>query len=228
MKKKSKEGEKQKKAIQDQGHVKTIKKYDYNDEDSPLISKQKEIFNELADKRLNEITELDKKVNLDDLVYRYKGKSPDEKFDKYDNALGLINKIQNGEIKLAEAKNNQIIFKSHFGEIKKGNNKKRSKEQKDALYNIEMLYKAGNEAINLFDDYSSMMSQAKNKATKQTELKILTPKQLLQRLSIALSQVKVGNNSENLSNEIRQIVYSLYQSKKITKKVYNNIIKSIQ
>ena len=91
-----------------------------------------------------------------------------------------------------------------------------------------MLYKAGNEAINLFDDYSSMMSQAKNKATKRTELKILTHKQLLQRLSIALSQVKVGNNSENLSNEIRQIVYSLYQSKKITKKVYNNIIKSIQ
>ena len=91
-----------------------------------------------------------------------------------------------------------------------------------------MIYKAGNEAINLFDDYSSMMSQAKNKATKQKELKILTPKQLLQRLSIALSQVKADNNSENFLNEIRQIVYSLYQSKKITKKVYNNIIKSIQ
>ena len=55
------EGEKQIKATKDQGHVKTIKKYDYDDEDSPLISKQKEIFNELADKRLNEITELDKK-----------------------------------------------------------------------------------------------------------------------------------------------------------------------
>ena len=73
-----------------------------------------------------------------------------------------------------------------------------------------------------------MMPQTKNKATKRTELKMLTPKQLLQRLSIALSQVKASNNSENLLNEIRQIVYSLYQSKKITKKVYNNIIKSIQ
>ena len=48
------------------------------------------------------------------------------------------------------------------------------------------------------------------------------------RLPIALAQVKVGNNSENLLNEIGQIVYSLYQSKEITKKVYNNIIKSIQ
>ena len=55
------QGEKQIKAIQNQGQVKTIKKYTYDDEDSPLISKQKEIFNKLADKRLNEITELDKK-----------------------------------------------------------------------------------------------------------------------------------------------------------------------
>ena len=62
--------EKQIKAIQNQGQVKTIKKYTYDDEDSPLISKQKEIFHELADKRLNEITELYKKVNLDDIVYR--------------------------------------------------------------------------------------------------------------------------------------------------------------
>ena len=51
---------------------------------------------------------------------------------------------------------------------------------------------------------------------------------MLQRLPIALAQVKVGNNSENLLNEIRQIVYSLYQSKQIGKKVYSNIIESIQ
>ena len=51
---------------------------------------------------------------------------------------------------------------------------------------------------------------------------------MLQKLPIALAQLKAGNNSENLLNEIRQIVYSLYQSKAITKKLYNNIIKSIQ
>ena len=60
-----------------------------------------------------------------------------------------------------------------------------------------------------------------------SKLKILAPKQMLQRLPIALAQVKAGNNSESLLNEIRQIVYSLYQSKQITKTVYNNIIKSI-
>ena len=66
------------------------------------------------------------------------------------------------------------------------------------------------------------------KQKQEIGLGILTPKQVFQRLPIALAQVKAGNNSENLLNEIRQIVYSLYQSKEITKKVYNNIIKSIQ
>ena len=91
-----------------------------------------------------------------------------------------------------------------------------------------MLYKARNEAIKFYDDYSLMMSEAKVKATQGMRLKILSPKQILQRLPIALAQVKARNNSENLLNEIRQIVYSLYQSKQIAKKVYNNIIESIQ
>ena len=59
-------------------------------------------------------------------------------------------------------------------------------------------------------------------------LKILTPNQMFKRLPIALAQVKAGNNSESLLNEIRQIVYSLYRSKEITKNVYNNIINSIK
>ena len=50
---------------------------------------------------------------------------------------------------------------------------------------------------------------------------------MLQRLPIALAQVTAGNNSENLLDEIRQIIYSLYQSREITKKVYNNLMKSL-
>ena len=53
----------------------------------------------------DDITELDEKVNRVDLIYRYKGKTPDEKINTYDNALDLIDKIKNGEIKLAETKN---------------------------------------------------------------------------------------------------------------------------
>ena len=73
-----------------------------------------------------------------------------------------------------------------------------------------------------------MILDAIYKATNGTELKILTSKQMLQRLPIALAQVKAGNTSQGLLNKIRQIVYSLYQSKQITKKVYNNVIKPIQ
>ena len=60
------------------------------------------------------------------------------------------------------------------------------------------------------------------------QLKILTPKHMLQRLPIALAQVKAGNTFENLLNEIRQIIYSLYRQKETTKKVYNNIMKPIK
>ena len=70
--------------------------------------------------------------------------------------------------------------------------------------------------------------KAKQNKTTGTGLKILTPKQMLQRLPIALAELKAGNNSEYLLNEIRQSIYFLYQSKEITKKVCNNIIKSIQ
>ena len=67
-----------------------------------------------------------------------------------------------------------------------------------------------------------------NKKQKGKGTKILTPKQMLQRLPIALPQVKAGNTSKNLSNEIRQIIYYLYREKEVTKKVYNNIMNSIK
>ena len=63
-----------------------------------------------------------------------------------------------------------------------------------------------------------------NNKQKDKALKMLTSKQMFQRLLIALAKVKAGNTSENSLNGIRKIVYSLYQSKEITKKVYNNIL----
>ena len=92
--------------------------------DTALISKQKEIFNKLLDERIEKITDLDKKVNSDNLIYRYKGSTADAKFDKFNNAFG---KIRDGETNLTDVKNNQEKFKSYLGEIKKGNKKHRSK-----------------------------------------------------------------------------------------------------
>ena len=85
----------------------------------------------------------------------------------------------------------------------------------------------------VLDAFESKIFSIKSKGAgilnpNHSKLEILTPKQMLQRLPVALAQAKAGNNSESLLNENRQIVYSLYQSKQITKKVYNNIIKLIQ
>ena len=83
------------------------------------------------------------------------------------------------------------------------------------INNFEKFYLSRKEVINCFRNYIKMLSDANYDARKA----LLLP--------IAPAQVKAGNNSESLLNEIREIVYSLYQSKQITKKVYNNIIKSI-
>ena len=58
-------------------------------------------------------------------------------------------------------------------------------------------------------------------------LKILTPRQMLTRLPISLAQLKAGNNSEKLKNEIRQLLYSLYRSQKLTKKFYKSLVEMI-
>ena len=208
---------KQIKAVQDPGHVKTIKKYDYDDH-YPLLSKQKEIFNELIDKRIKEMTELNEKVNRDNLIYRYKGNTAIINSDQFDHAFSLFDKIRNGKISLTNAKNDQEKFRSNLSEIKRGNKKHKSYELKNTMYKISILNRARNKVIKFFDDYSSMVSEAKLKATKGTGLKILTPKQLLQRLPIALGQVKAGNNSENLLNEIRQLFIFCINQKKSLKK----------
>ena len=73
--------------------------------------------------------------------------------------------------------------------------------------------------IDFFNDYSLLLSETKYKTKYGRGLKTLIPKQMLQRLPIALTQVKAGNVSENLLNEIIQIIYSLYVTKETTKNV---------
>ena len=127
---------------------------------------------------------------------------------------------------LEEAKDYQKDYLDYLKNIRKGN---KNVKQREILANLNMLYNVREEAIKFLEYYGSMILEAK-RLTREQEgigLKILTPNQMLKRLPIALTQVKAGNNSESLLNEIRPIVYSLYRSKEITKKVYNNIINSI-
>ena len=107
------------------------------------------MFNELVDKRLEKITDLDKKkVNINDLICRCKGNTPDLNFDEFDNDFPLIDKIRDGKISLTDVKNNQEKFKSYLGEIKKGNNKIKSKEQKNVAYILKCFIKQEMKLLN--------------------------------------------------------------------------------
>ena len=114
-------------------------------------------------------------------------------------------------MKLEEAKKLQNVFKSNLNEISKGRYK--SEEQESAVKNIKLPYDSQEAVIKWFNDCSSIISEIKYVTKHGEDLKILTPKQILQRLPMALAQLKGGNTSENLHNKIRQIIYSLHRAK---------------
>ena len=142
----------------------------------------------------------------------------------------LFNAMENNQIKFSEVKNKQNDFLNKLSNIKNGKKKKILNKKKwlIILKNLTILEKKLIIFLEAILKCYLMLITMLKKETKGKGLKILTPKQMLQRLPIALAQVKAGNNSESLLNEIRKIVYSLYQSNQINKKVCNSIIKSIQ
>ena len=157
------------------------------------------------------MSELYDSVDYNNLKFYYVGNTKDVSFYEYKDSKELFNAIKNNQIKFSEVKNKQNEFLNKLSNIKIG---KKTIKQKETINNLEKFYNSREEVINFFRDYIEMLSDAnydsKQNETKGKGLKILTPKQMLQRLPIALAQVKAGNNSESLLNEIRQIVYSLY------------------
>ena len=125
---------------------------------------------------------------------------------------------------LEDAEKEQIEFRKDLGRIKQGDPKDKSPEQKKTINNIKNYYNSREKVVKMFNDYAKNMSKNIYESKQGTGLKILTPKQMFQRLRIALAQIKAENNSEGLLNEIRQIVNFLYQSEEITKNVYNESI----
>ena len=221
------QGNKQVKAIQDKQIVNINNKNDYKDDynDKLLLLKEREIFKDIYNKRLDRIEELNNKIDYNNLKYSVYSKEDLLDFSKLLDPLTLLDKIKKGEIALETAKYYQKALLKNIKPIRKGN---KNAEQKKILANINMFYNSRNSAIKFIEDYGSMILEAKRLAKDEQEgkgLKILTPNQMLKRLPIALAQVKAGNNSESLLSES---VYSLYRSKDITKKVYNNIINSIK
>ena len=130
---------------------------------------------------------------------------------------------------------NLLSYINDFIRKTKPRNPEKRKLRSDVLDSVSSLVKGREVVLKAFQKgiFHKLKESQKGKGANEMSrvnaserLKISTPNQMLKRLSIALAQVKAGNNSESLLNEIRQIVYSLYRSKEITKKVYNNIINS--
>ena len=221
------QGKKQVKAIQDNKKLVKINKDD-DYKDKPLLSREREIFKDIYNKKLDKIEELDNKIDYYDLNYVVVGTGDKYSFDDLDDPLTLLNNIKKDEISMEKAMEQQYNFRKYLNLIRIGN---KNDNQKRTLANINLFYNARDNAIQFIHDYGRMILEAREQALIEQYgkgLKILTPNQMLKRLPIALAQVKAGNNSESLLNEIGQIVYSLYRSKEITKKVYNNIINSIK
>ena len=218
------QGKKQIKAIQD-NKQQLISDNDYKDK--LLISKEREIFKDIYNKRLDKLKQLNNKIDYDNLKYVVERSGDEYNFNKVKGPMTFLDDIKKGKISLEETKEKQKDYYNYLNTIRRGN---KSANQKRTLANINIHYNARNSAIKFIADYSSMILEAKKLARKQegTGLKILTSNQMFKRSPIALAQIKAGNNSESLLNEIRQIVYYLHRSKKITKMLYNNIINSIK
>ena len=122
------------------------------------------------------------------------------------NTLFMVNEIFTGEIERVGVNNegNLEVFKE-----KSDKEKQESNEQLDTTDITEL---------------ESEESALEGRNQQGQRLKILTRDQMLSRLPITLAQLKAGNNSEKLKNEIRQLLYSLYRSKKLIKQLYKSLV----
>ena len=183
---------------------------------------------------------MENKIIRDYLIY----KTYD--FQRFKTIRSFGREIYNNHISLDDALEQQIRLKDNADIFRKTAKPKESvkKERKGlTLKNAIILLTRRQKVLNAFESrifirgkqgkgIKSISDRVANlsdrKVSDHKQLKVLTPKQMLQRLPIALAQVKAGNAFENLLNEIRQIMYYLYREKQITNEVYNNIMNSIK
>ena len=157
------QGEKQIKAIQDKNIV-NIDKDDYKNK--LLLSKEREIFKDIYNKRLDKIEELHNKIDYDNLDYIIYGRKHIINFSQLKSPLTLLDEIKKGEMTLEVAKDYQKDYLNYLKNIRKGN---KNAKQGEILANLNMLYNAREEAIKFIEDYGSMILKAKRLAREDQE-----------------------------------------------------------
>ena len=226
--------EKQIKTIKDQGEKQVVALESLKDSDKKLTSIKDFIPTEnLNPEIINEIKriqEIEKNVDRNRMVY--KGTNETYDFRNFKIICVFGNEIRNNIVSLDAANIEQANLLSYINDFigkTKPRNPEKRKLRSDVINSVTSLVNGREMVLKAFQSgiFRKLEESQEGKGVNEM-LKILTPNQMLKRLPIALAQVEAGNNSESLLNEIRQIVYSLYRSKEITKKVYNNIINSIR
>ena len=154
------QGKKQVKAIQEKQIVNINNKDNYKDnyKDKILLLKEREIFKDIYNKRLDKIEELNNKIDYDNLEYAVYSRKELIDFSELKSPLTLLDKIKKGQMTLEEAKNDQINYLDYLKTIRKGN---KNVKQRETLANINMFYNAREEAIKFIEDYGSMILEAK-------------------------------------------------------------------
>ena len=221
--------EKQRKTIEDQGEKQVVALESLKASDKKLTSIKDfisiENLNPQIINEIKRIKEIEKKVDRNKMVYNGTNKTYD--FSDFKTICAFGNEIRNN-ISLDTANIEQANLLGYiydFTKKTKPRNPKQKELRADVLNTATELFNGREIVLNAF---KSGIFHRLEESQEGEGLKILTLNQMLKRLPIALAQIKAANNSETLLNEIRQIVYSLYRSKEITKKVYNNIINSIK
>ena len=223
-----------------------IKVNNFDEMNNEIIDHVKNLKEQGSDVKIveDQINDLINKI-LDKTYEKYERKTYiepeiDEFLEKYGDINIAIsydnnkNKFNTGEItKSLKKLRNKLIGVKEFKEeydkfmddIVKFEYFKSTKEEGSISPNQKKMKRYARDLINIADLYNIKLDSDTSKSGKG--LKILTNKQMLNRLPILLAQIEAGNNSIKLKNETRQILYSLYRSKVLTKNVYSNLIKSI-
>ena len=173
--------------------------------------------NNEAKKELDKITEIEKTVDREKLTYR--ASEYTYSFQNFRTAKTFGRDIYEGRITLKEADEGQSNLLSKIRNFKEKTKPQSAEKKQEKEIVLKSLYKFFEDREKVLDTFDCKIFLVKSEGAgflnfDHSELKTLIPKQMLQRLPIALAQVKTGNNSESLLNGIRQIVYALCQSNK--------------
>ena len=169
-----------------------------------------------------EINKLGEEIDFNNLTYYYKTKSASKYFIRFKGPFKIYNDIKNGGISLQKKEKIQEKIQSELNEKLKGKTNYKSRDEMSTTKNIKKLCEGRLKILNFCNGYARTVSDGKCKSIHGEGLKILASKTMIQKLALALAQLKASNTSKNLLNEIRQIIFSLYREK-----VDTNIMSSI-